>query len=82
MTARNGGVSQLIEDMRISWGNMMRSSLGFKAFIEAGSMSPEQLYAELEKASHIGALEWRQVKGEYDMSMSIQSVISWTKKKN
>ena len=61
MTAKCGGATQLVEDMRISWGNMKRSSLGYKAFIEAGSMSPEQLYAELEEASHIGALEWRQV---------------------
>ena len=59
MTARSGDVSKLVDDMRTSWGNMMRSSLGYNAFIEAGSMSPEKLYAELEEASHIGALEWR-----------------------
>ena len=61
MTAKSGGESQLIENMRISWGIMMRSSLGLEAFRRADSISPEGLGAELEEASHIRDLERRYI---------------------
>ena len=37
----------------------MRSSLGYKAFIQAGTMSAKELYDDLERESKIGALERR-----------------------
>ena len=47
----------MISDMRMSWGTMKRAEHGSEAFTIAGSMTSQQLYIDLEKSSHIGALE-------------------------
>ena len=47
----------MISDMRVSWGTMKRAEHGSDAFTIAGSMTPQQLCRDLEKSSHIGALE-------------------------
>lgn len=59
LTAKSHGASDMVDEMRTIWGNMMRSSLGYKAFQIGGSMSAEELYGELENKSRIGALETR-----------------------
>lgn len=49
-----------LDELKTSWGNINRSTLGFRAFLNASSMTSEELCSDLEKASQLPALESRQ----------------------
>ena len=48
-----------LDELKRSWGNIHRSTLGYRAYLDASSMTSEELCHDLEQASQLAALESR-----------------------